>query len=67
MVDELISSRCFPADRVLLGVRGTVVFEWHSKDRYCEIEVTSPHAAELLVLDKASGKRKTFAIDRIDS
>ena len=61
LADELMTSGCFPADRVLLGVSGTVVFEWHSKDRYGEIEVTSPRSAELLVLDKASGQRKTFA------
>src|SRR5262249_55025328 len=66
LVDDLVTSGCLPADRVLLGVRGPIVLEWHSRDRYVEIEVTSPRTAEHLVVDRA-GRRKSFAFERAES
>lgn len=36
--------------RIVLGVNGTVIFEWQAGEDYCEIEVTRPSHAEGLRL-----------------
>ena|SRR5579862_476015 len=43
-----------PADRVIVGVNGTIYFEWHTPLRYREIEVISPVAAESRWVRKGS-------------
>lgn len=41
-----------PADRVVAGVNGTIFFEWHGPNGYCEIEVDAPKQAEMRVVRK---------------
>lgn len=35
-----------PPDRVVVGVNGTIFFEWHAAEGYYEVEIHSPTEAE---------------------
>jgi hypothetical protein len=52
------------ADRVIAGVNGTIIFEWHSPAGYVEIEVTAPDQAEVRWIRKGSDVAEVFALSR---
>ncbi|MBI3822718.1 MAG: hypothetical protein HY289_08560 [Planctomycetes bacterium] len=51
LANMLRTSRVDPPACVVLGVNGTVIFEWQWEDgAYLEIEVTEPHHAEACLI-----------------
>jgi len=53
-----------PADLVIAGVNGTVLFEWHGPDGYLEVEVTAPDQAEGRWVKKGSDVAEAFTLSR---
>jgi hypothetical protein len=51
-----------PADRVIVGVNGTIYFEWHTPFEYQEIEVLSPLDAECRWVSKDSNVTKIIRL-----
>jgi len=45
-----------PADFVIPGVNGTVVFEWHDPVEYVEVEVTAPDRAVRRAVKRETGE-----------
>lgn len=49
---KLRANAYHPADRVIAGVNGTVIFEWFTHGGYVEVEVTSPVDVEIRRVEK---------------
>jgi hypothetical protein len=62
LAQHLRASNTRPADYVIAGVNGTVIFEWHGPAEYLEIEVVAPNQAEGRSVRKGSDTTEQFTL-----
>ena len=59
---SLAQSFPVPADRVVAGVDGTVLFEWYLPTGYLEVEVTAPTEAECRFVRRGSERTEIIPL-----
>lgn len=71
LTDAALSLACFlqtqgdaPPDRVVVGVNGTILLEWHMPNGYYEIEIESPNRAASRWIENGSSQVVVSTLER---